>query len=56
MTKVYSLAGMYMYNLVWFWRKGNKQIYTRKLCIAEKAMREGFFVMVLSKTPHIFKK
>ena len=56
MMKDYSLyMGILMYNLVWSWRNGNSQIYTRNLCIAENAMRKGFFVKVLQGKSHIYK-
>ena len=45
-----------MSELLWCWRKGNKQIYTKNITVAEQAMNEGFFVTVLRGKPHIFKK
>ena len=44
-----------MYEFIWHWTKGNKKIYTRRIDIAEKAMKEGFMVMGIKKKPHIFK-
>ncbi len=43
-----------MSELVWCWSKGDKTLYTSNFRIAEKAMREGFFVKVIRKKPHIF--
>ena len=57
MTKEYnSFNVVYMSELLWCWRKGNKQIYTRNFAVAEQAMNEGFFVKVLRGKPHIIKK
>lgn len=44
-----------MYEFVWHWTKGNKKIFTRRVDVAEKAMKEGFLVMGIRKKPHIFK-
>jgi hypothetical protein len=44
-----------MYEFIWHWTKGNKKIYTRRIDIAEKAMKEGFLVMGIKKKSHIFK-
>ncbi len=44
-----------MYEFIWHWTKGNKKIYTRRIDIAEKAMKEGFMVMGIKKKPRIFK-
>jgi len=45
-----------MSELLLSWMKGNKQIYTKNIAVAEQAMNEGFFVTVLQAKPHIFKK
>ena len=47
---------VYMSELLWSWRKGNKQIYTKDLTVAEQAMNEGFFVTVLQGKPYIYKR
>jgi hypothetical protein len=47
--------GVGMSGMLLYWTKGNKTYYTRSLKIAEEAMREGHFVMVLRKKPHILK-
>jgi len=44
-----------MYEFIWHWNKGNKKIYTRKIDVAERAMREGFLVMGIKEKPRIFK-
>jgi hypothetical protein len=44
-----------MSELLLCWRKGNKKIYTKRLDIAEKAMKEGYFVKVLRNSPYIFR-
>jgi hypothetical protein len=43
-----------MQEFIWHWTKGNKKIYTRRTDVADKAMKEGNFVVVLRKKPHIF--
>ncbi len=45
-----------MSELLWCWSKGNKQIYTKNIIVAEQAMNEGFFVTALRDKSHIFKK
>ena len=45
-----------MSDVVWHWRKGDKRIYTRRDDVAERAMRDGFLVMVLSERIRIFRK
>ncbi len=44
-----------MYEFIWHWTKGNKKIYTRKIEIAEKAMKDGYLVMGVKEKPRIFK-
>ena len=44
-----------MSEFVWHWRKGNSKIYTRKVDIAEKAMKEGMLVMGVKVKPNIVK-
>jgi hypothetical protein len=44
-----------MSEFIWHWTKGNKKIYTKKVDIAEKAMKEGFFVMGERVKPNILK-
>jgi hypothetical protein len=34
-----------MSEFIWYWTKGESKIYTKKIEIAEKAMKEGNFVM-----------
>lgn len=45
-----------MSEVLWCWRTGNKQVYTRNFAIAEEAMNNGFPVMILQDKPHIFRK
>jgi len=45
-----------MSELLMYWSKGNKKVFTRRLCVAERAMNKGFFVMVLRDKPIIFRK
>ena len=44
-----------MAEFIWHWTKGNKKIYTKRIDIAEKAMREGFLVLGVKAKPRIFK-
>ena len=44
-----------MSELIWYWRKGNKTIYTKRVDVAEQAIKEGFLVTILKNRPHIFK-
>ena len=44
-----------MSEFVWHWTNGNKKIYTRRLDIAEKAMKEGALVMGIREKSYIFK-
>ena len=41
--------------LIMNWTKGNMKIYTKRLDVAEKAMKKGYFVMVLNERSHIFE-
>jgi len=50
-----SYWGRAMYEFIWHWTKGNKKIYTRKIEIAEKAMKDGYLVMGVKEKPRIFK-
>lgn len=34
-----------MTEFIWHWTKGNEKIYTTQIDRAEKAMKEGFFIM-----------
>ena len=43
-----------MYKLIWHWTKGNKKIYTRRIEIVDKAIKEGYFVISLKPKPKIF--
>ena len=36
---------LFMPEFIWHWTKGNKKIYTTQVEQAERAMKEGFFVM-----------
>ncbi len=44
-----------MSEMIWCWVKGNKRIYTKRLDIAEQAIKEGFQVTVFKNKSHIFK-
>ena len=44
-----------MTEFVWCWTKGEKKIYTKNTEIAEKALKDGMFVMGLKVKPSIQK-
>ena len=44
-----------MSEFIWYWTNGNKKIYTKKTEVAEKAMREGMFVMGSKVKPDIIR-
>jgi len=44
-----------MAEFIWQWTKGERKIYTRRVDVAEKAMKEGFLVMGIKEKPHIFR-
>ena len=44
-----------MTDFIWHWTKGNKRIYTRRIDIAEKAMKDGATVMGVRTKPHIYR-
>ena len=43
-----------MSHVIWHWTRGNIDIFTRQIDIAEKALKDGEFVMPLKDKPHIF--
>jgi len=44
-----------MSEMIWCWVKGNKRIYTKRLDVAEQAIKDGFKVIVSKNRSHIFK-
>lgn len=44
-----------MTEFIWQWRKGDSKIYTRKVEIAEKAMKEGSLVVGKKLKPNVVK-
>jgi len=44
-----------MSEFIWHWTKGNNKIYTRRIDVAEKAMKEGALVMGVKVKTRIFK-
>ena len=34
-----------MSEYIWYWKRGNSRIYTKKTDVAEKAMKDGMLVM-----------
>ena len=47
--------GREMKEVIWHWTKGDSKIYTRKIDVAEKAMKEGILVVGKKIKPHIIK-
>jgi len=43
-----------MSDVIWHWTRGNINIFTRRMDIAEEAKQDGEFVMSLKNKPHIF--
>ena len=56
MMQAYSFVVVYISELLMCWSQGNTKIYTRSICVAERAMNKGFFVMILRDKTHIFRK
>lgn len=44
-----------MSEFVWHWRKGEHKIYTRKVDVAEQAMRDGALVMGVRMKPSVYR-
>jgi len=55
LLKTGSCVGRKMSEFVWYWTKGDKKIYTKKLHVAEKAMKEGTMIMGMRLKPNIIK-
>jgi len=43
-----------MSDIIWKWKKGNINIFTRQTEIAEKAVKKGEYVIPLRNKSHIF--
>jgi len=41
-----------MTDFVWWWSEGNIKIFTKNIEVAEKAMKEGMFVMGIKSRPN----
>jgi len=44
-----------MSEFIWYWNKGNKKVFTRNTKVAEKAMKDGIFVMGKRIKPNIIR-
>ena len=44
-----------MSEFIWYWNKGNKKIFTKNIDVAEKAMKEGNFIMGMKIKPKTIK-
>jgi len=49
------VTGEKMSEYIWYWTKGNSKVYTKNTEVAEKAMKEGMFVMGIKEKPSIIK-
>ena len=49
------VVGEKMSEFVWYWTKGNSKVYTKNTEVAEKAMKEGKFVLGMKIKPNIIK-
>ena len=38
------------------WNKGNTQIYTKRLDVVNKAIKDGYFVNVIREKPYIYNR
>ena len=43
-----------MANVIWHWTRGNIDIFTKQIDLAEKALKDGELVNTLQDKPHIF--
>ncbi|UCE38680.1 MAG: hypothetical protein JSW00_05480 [Thermoplasmata archaeon] len=44
-----------MAGVVWHWTNGDKEIFTKRIDTVDKAMQEGYYVMPMMVSSHIFK-
>jgi len=44
-----------MSEYVWYWTKGNSKVYTKKMDVAEKAMRDGLSVIGIKPKSHVIR-
>ena len=51
----FDIGGERMSEFIWHWTKDNKKIYTRRIDVAERAMKEGALVMGIKAKPNIIK-
>ena len=42
-----------MSEFIWYWKEGNSKIYTKSLEDAEKAMKQGLFIMGMKINPDL---
>jgi hypothetical protein len=48
--------GEKMSEFIWYWTIGNNKVYTKNTDVAEKAMKEGKFIMGMKVKSSIIKK
>lgn len=44
-----------MSEYIWYWKRGNSKVYTKKTDVAEKAMKDGMLVMGRRVKPTVIK-
>lgn len=44
-----------MSEFVWYWKNGNRKVFTKKTELAEKVMKSGTLVMGMKVRPNIQK-
>ena len=55
MLHIVNSRGREMSDFIWYWNKGNKKVFTRNSEVAERAMKDGSFVMGKKIRPNIVK-
>jgi len=53
--RIICSRGREMSDFIWYWNKGNKKVFTKNTEVAEKAMRDGIFVMGKKIKPNIIR-
>jgi len=42
--------------MIWTLKRGNIRIYTKKIDVVKKAIKDGYFVSILREKPHIYQR
>lgn len=51
LNKLVVMGEKKMSEFIWHWTNGNNKIYTRRIDVAEKAMKEGILVIGIRTKP-----